>query len=242
MEESTVDIEDITETYTGQRVGFADLVTAAHVADPLARAMARVVASAVERAAYAVGDIDADLARVAASIGDTADRVQHVLAATAGQPVRSLNPLGELQANGPRFDVLIAARDGRIAHLRTVTSLWWHLHAPLPPPADLARALAGAGFEPITTAHASTRAAFGHHGGDRTVTVSLDPFGEPGVEISTSDADTVGWTITAGPEVPVTVLTAIAFAAIGAPHPHTGHATMPTGRAVTDPDPNNATA
>ena len=238
MEESTVDIEGVTETYTGQRVGFTDLVTAAHVTDPLARTLAR----AVERAAYAVGDIDADLARVATSIGDTADRVQHVLAATADEAVRSLNPLGELQANGARLDALIAARHDRIAHLRTVTSLWRHLHAPLPPPADLAQALTGAGFEPITPAHASTRAAFGHHTGDRKVTVSLDPFGEPGVEISTSDADIVGWTITAGSEVPVTVVAAIAHAAIGAPHPNTGRATTPPHCAVADPDPTTATA
>ena len=228
MEESTVDIEDITETYTGQRVGFTDLVTAAHVADPFASLLARTV----ERAAYAV----------AASIGGTADRVQHVLAAMAGEPVRSLNPLGELQANGPRLDALIAVRHDRIAHLRTVTSLWRHLRAPLPPPSDHARALTGAGFEPITTAHCSTRAAFGHRTGDRTVTVSLNPFGELGVEITTSHADTVGWTITAGPEVPVAVLAAIALAAIGAPHPNTGDTTKPPHCAVTDPDPNTTTA
>ena len=101
-----MDIEDITEKYTGQRLGWADLTAAWHGGDPIAR----LLAHAVERAAYAVGEADADLARAATSISDAVADTRQALGAAAGQPIRSLNPLGELQANGPRFDALIAAR------------------------------------------------------------------------------------------------------------------------------------
>jgi hypothetical protein len=46
-----VDIEDITEKYTGQRLGWADLTAAWHGGDPIAR----MLAHAVQRAADAVG-------------------------------------------------------------------------------------------------------------------------------------------------------------------------------------------
>jgi len=145
LEESIVDIEDITEKYTGQRLGWADLTAAWRGGDPIAR----MLAHAVQRAACAVGEADADLGRAATSISDALADTRQALDALAGQPIRCLNPLGELQANGFRFDALVAARHDRIGHLRTVARLWQQLHATLAPPApDLTQALTALGFEP----------------------------------------------------------------------------------------------
>ncbi len=215
-----MDIEDITEKYTGQRLGWADLTAAWRGGDPIAR----MLAHAVERAAYAVGEADADLGRAATSISDALADTRQALAAEAGQPTRCLNPLGELQANGSRFDALVAVRHDRIGHLRTVARLWQQLHATLAPPTpDLTQALTALGFEPITRAHPSTRAAYGHRYGHRHVDVSLDPFGEPGVEVNASDAGTLVWSVTAGPDVPVPVLAALLHAAT-----HPRHDPTPT--------------
>ncbi len=173
-----------------------------------------MLAHALERAAYAVGEADADLGRAATSISDALADTRQALDALAGQPIRCLNPLGELQANGPRFDALVAARHDRIGHLRTVARLWQQLHATLAPPAqDLTQALTALGFEPITPAHSSTRAAYLHRCGRRHVEVSLDPFGEPGVEVNAGDAGTLVWSVTLGPDVPVPVLAALLHAA-----------------------------
>src|SRR5439155_2809366 len=107
-----------------------------------------------------------------------------------------------------------SSQGARIGHLRTVARLWQRLHATLAPPApDLTQALTALGFEPITPAHSSTRAAYGHRCGRRHVEVSLDLFGEPGVEVDAGDAGTLVWSVTVGPEVPVAVLAAVARAA-----------------------------
>jgi hypothetical protein len=73
--------------------------------------------------------------------------------------------------------------------------------------------LTAAGFSPLTTAHASTRAAYGHRDGDQEVTVSLDPYGEAGVEVNVSHGGVLAWTVTAGPDVPDSVVAAIAYTA-----------------------------
>ncbi len=92
-----MDIESITEKYTGRRLGLPDLTAAWHTGNPLAQALAH----AVERAAYAVSEVEADLARAAECISDDITDVRQALAAAAGQHIRTLNPLGELQAGGP---------------------------------------------------------------------------------------------------------------------------------------------
>jgi hypothetical protein len=156
-----VDIENIVRKYTGHEVSWTDLLTTHD------HPLGVLRSHAVERAAYAVGQVDEDLTRICANIGDTVEGVRRVVAAAPGEPVRSLNSLGELQANGPRIDALIAARDDRISHLRIITALW-RKFAGLLAPADLPVALAEAGFAPITPAHSSTRAAYGQrHGGGR---------------------------------------------------------------------------
>jgi hypothetical protein len=89
------------------------------------------LAHAVERAASAVVRIDDELGQVAGWVTDKTDRVRAALAAHPGQPLPTLNPLGELQAHAPRFDALISERAARIEHLQAVVALW--VAQPTPP-------------------------------------------------------------------------------------------------------------
>jgi hypothetical protein len=114
-----VDIAALTEKYTGQCLDL-DTLLVAHRGG----GVARVLAHEIERAATAVSSAEDDLTRIAASITDSASKVSENITAVAGQTVRSINPLGELQAKAPRFDALIAVRDERINHLRALIRLW----------------------------------------------------------------------------------------------------------------------
>ncbi|TMM27604.1 MAG: hypothetical protein E6F99_30880, partial [Actinobacteria bacterium] len=116
-----------------------------------------------------MGEIDKDLGDIAGFIGATVQTVRRSIAAAPGEPVPTLNFLGELQSGGPRLDALVAARHERIIRLRVVTVLWRKFTGLLAPP-DLGQVLVSAGFAPLTTAHASTGAAYGHRDGDREVT------------------------------------------------------------------------
>jgi hypothetical protein len=217
-----VDIEDITEKYTGQRLGLTDLTAAWHTDNPAAQALAH----AVERAAYALGEVEADLAHCADSVSRAIEAACEAVVAPAGQRIRTLNRLGELQANGPRFDLLIALRADRVEHLRILTRLWQETAAAQTPAADVAQVLAALGFTQIPPAHPSTRAAYGHRRGHRHIDVSLDPFGEPGIEVNAGDTGTVSWSVTVGPDVPVPVLAAVLRAAT----------TIPTAASAPGPD------
>jgi hypothetical protein len=222
-----MDIEEVIHKYTGHDVLWGDL-GAAHT-HPLGVHLAH----ALERAAYAVDQVDTDLAATAGFIGSTLETVRRTLGAAPGEPAPGLNPLGELQSAGPRLDALVAARADRITHLRLTTAMWRKFTA-LAATSDLAHALTEAGFAPITPAHASTRAAYGRRDGDREVTVSLDPFGEPGVEVSLCHAGVVAWTVTAGRGTPAHVVAATACAAWPR-HPPTPQRADPTRPPGTDP-------
>ena len=113
-----MDIERLTTKYTGHRVD-EDALIAGHRASGLAAALAH----AVEGLAHA----DTELTRLASSLGTRAGTVTEAIAAAPGEPAPTLNPLGELQADGPRFDALIAVRADRITHLRTLVRLWQQL-------------------------------------------------------------------------------------------------------------------
>jgi hypothetical protein len=117
-----VDIERLTTKYTGHRVD-EDALIAGHRASGLAAALAHAVEHAVEGLAHA----DTELTRLASSLGTLAGTVARTIAAAPGEPAPTLNPLGELQADGPRFDALIAVRADRITHLRTLVRLWQQL-------------------------------------------------------------------------------------------------------------------
>ena len=119
-----MDIDRLTTTYTGHRVEF-DALLAAHRRGGLPAALA----TALQHAGEALDSAEADLARLATSITDRTGAVLRAITAEPGQLVATLNPLGELQAHGPRFDALIAVRDERISHLRTLVRLWQHLPA-----------------------------------------------------------------------------------------------------------------
>ncbi len=67
------------------------------------------------------------MTRLASLLGARAGTVTEAIAAAPGESAPTLNPLGELQADGPRFDALIAVRADRIAHLRELVRLWRHL-------------------------------------------------------------------------------------------------------------------
>lgn len=64
---------------------------------------------------------------MSSSIIDDCGKVRSAVDAGPGQQAPTLNPLGELQARGPRLDAVIAVRDDRISHLRTLARLWQHL-------------------------------------------------------------------------------------------------------------------
>ncbi len=89
-------------------------------------------------------------------------------------------------------------------------------------PGELAAALTGIGLRPIRPAHPSTVAAYGQRHGDRRLDVSVNPFGDAGVEVNAShlagETATVVWTARLGADVPIPVVVATVRAAL-APHP-----------------------
>ena len=117
-----MDIERVTTKYTGHRID-DDALIAAHRAGGLAAALAHAVEHAAEDLAHA----DTELTRLAASLASRAGTVAEAIAAAPGGSAPRLNPLGELQADGPRFDAVIAVRADRITHLRELVRLWRHL-------------------------------------------------------------------------------------------------------------------
>jgi hypothetical protein len=204
-----VDTEDVTQKYTGHRIGWTDLL-AAHPY-PLGAALAR----ALERAADAVNDINSDLSQVTDGIDTTLAKVRRTLATPAG-PVPTLNPLGEFQSRGPRLDALIAARHDRITHLRAVCALWRTFTA-LQAPQALGPALEEAGFTPMVPPRPSP-SAYGRWDRDRHITVILAPDGQGGAMVTVDQPGGVAWTVTTGHDVPDSVVAAIAYAAL-ASHP-----------------------
>lgn len=118
-----MDIERVTTKYTGHRVD-VDALIAGHRAGGLRAALAHTV----EHAAEGLAHTDTDLTRLADSITARTGAVARAIAAAPGEPAPTLNPLGELQADGSRFDALIAVRADRITQLRTLVRLWQKTH------------------------------------------------------------------------------------------------------------------
>jgi hypothetical protein len=114
--------------YTGRDITEETILGAARHGDPIRTA----VAGALYQAAYAVIDAETDLRRITTSIADSLAKTTENVTATAGQQVRGLNPIGELQSNAPRFDALVAVRHERVSHLQALVRLW----LALPPQAE----------------------------------------------------------------------------------------------------------
>jgi hypothetical protein len=119
-----MDIARLSTKYANHRVE-DDALIAAHRRGGIDAALAQ----AVEHAAEAVRSVESELAVVTSRLHQSASKVKENLGAEPGQPVFHLNPLGELQANGTRFDALIAMRADRIGHLQQLIRLWRHLPA-----------------------------------------------------------------------------------------------------------------
>ena len=119
-----MDIARLSIKYTNHRVE-DDALVAAHRRGGIDAALAQ----AVELAAESVRHVEKELALISTQIFNSISVLDENLQAGAGQQVRTLNPLGELQANGPRFDALIAMRADRIEHLQQLIRLWRHLPA-----------------------------------------------------------------------------------------------------------------
>ena len=117
-----MNIERLTAKYTGHRVD-GDALLDVHGRGGLPAA----IAQALEHAAEAVAAAEAELVRLSTSISDDCSKVWLAVDAGPTQQAPTLNPLGELQARGPRIDAIIAVRDDRIAHLRTLVRLWQQL-------------------------------------------------------------------------------------------------------------------
>ncbi len=125
-----MDVERLTSKYTGHRVE-ADQLIDGHRRGGLPAALAQ----ALETAADAVAGAEAELLRLSSSIIDDCGKVRSAVDAGAGRQAPTVNPLGELQARAPRFDAVIAVRDDRIIHLRSLVRLWQRLPADSDTPA-----------------------------------------------------------------------------------------------------------
>jgi hypothetical protein len=111
------------EKYTGVVIARVDLAQAA-AGGGWRAALATELGDAIWTGADAIGHLEDELDLHVAWINATTDRVNTAITAGPGQCVPTLNPLGELQSYGPRFDQLIAVRAERIAHLRQLVRLW----------------------------------------------------------------------------------------------------------------------
>ena len=120
-----MDTETITEKYTGLRLDSAALSAAAGRGGVHAE-----LANALWHAASDLAHTESDLAQVGSWVTAAATRLATAIAAPPGATTPSVNPLGELQSNGPRFDQLIAVRSERINHLQQLVRLWTALSTP----------------------------------------------------------------------------------------------------------------
>lgn len=118
------DDETLIEKYTGARIAFGDLSAAASRGG-----IRTALANAIWHAATTLTYAEADLTQVASWITAATTRVTTAITAAPGQRTPTVNPLGELQSNGPRFDQLIAVREERISHLQRLVRLWSTLGA-----------------------------------------------------------------------------------------------------------------
>jgi hypothetical protein len=117
-----VDYERITSKYTGVRLSYAALA-----AQRRRGGIAAELATAISQTVRAIYATEVDLASIAEAVGHAASSVSDAIAAAPEQSAPTLNPLGELQQRGPRFDAQIGIRDVHIEHLRTLVRLWQHL-------------------------------------------------------------------------------------------------------------------
>jgi len=120
-----MDESQLISKYTGHHLD-PDALIAAHQDTGVAAALAAAIGQAVLK----LGDAETELARLTPSIIHSLTKVTTTITAEPGQPAPGLNPVGELQAHGPRFDTLIAVREDRIQHLRTLVRLWLQMPAP----------------------------------------------------------------------------------------------------------------
>lgn len=63
------------------------------------------------------------LAESSLRLAETTSRISQNLSALPGEPVRHLNPIGEVQAIGNEVDALIAKRQAKIEHLQSLVRL-----------------------------------------------------------------------------------------------------------------------
>jgi hypothetical protein len=121
----TMDESQLITKYTGHRLDPAALIAAREVTG-----MAAALATALGQAALKLDDVENELTRLTPLIIQSLTKVATTITAGPGQPAPGLNPVGELQAHGQRFDTLIAVREERIQQLRVLVELWLQLPAP----------------------------------------------------------------------------------------------------------------
>lgn len=112
----------IIEKYTGHRINPDELTEAAQGGG--------VPADLVHGIWQAIDEIqqaESELIRTGRQIDESIRKLSAAINAEAHQRIATINPIGELQAYGPRFDLLIAVRQERIAHLCLLTHLWQRL-------------------------------------------------------------------------------------------------------------------
>jgi hypothetical protein len=84
----------------------------------------RALAGAIDHAVRALTSAEDELAQMVGVVARAAETVIAGPRPEPGQPVATINPLGEPRGNGPSFDLLIAVRAVRIDHLRVLVGPW----------------------------------------------------------------------------------------------------------------------
>ncbi|WP_030442454.1 hypothetical protein [Actinoplanes subtropicus] len=120
-----MDESQLITKYTGHHLDPAALIATREVTG-----VAAALAAAIGQAALRLDDAETELTRLTPSIIHSLTKVTTTITTEPGQPAPGLNPVGELQAHGPRFDTLIAVREERIQQLRALVQLWLQLPAP----------------------------------------------------------------------------------------------------------------
>ncbi|MCX5122013.1 hypothetical protein OG992_33150 [Micromonospora sp. NBC_00362] len=93
-----------------------------------------VLAAAIVDTCYALTSTEANLARCADTIAGHLADVRRALSAGPDEPAPTLDPLGVLQAYGPRLTALTVQRATQISHLHALAQIWL-AHQPHQPPA-----------------------------------------------------------------------------------------------------------
>lgn len=111
--------------YTGHDITHDAVTAARHASGTLP-----VLAAAIVDTCHALTTTEANLTRCADTIAGHLADVRRALNAGPGEPAPTLDPLGVLQAHGPRLNALTVQRATQISHLQALARIWLAHHQP----------------------------------------------------------------------------------------------------------------